>query len=208
MHDLRLGIGRKTARLTLSQRFSFGNERKLKTIRNGIKPFLFPNTFRSATPSGVWNRCLKWATIFIRPSRGGIVALLSVQCRDDRTEAHLLVEFGFVPPLRRGLFHPRALKGIAELMQRRAFVLYRGPRVFPVGDGVLRHSTWQCQTGRWSRQHQVERGCLRRPVDLRVIREGQGLDILIPVPLMLLDVMLEALYRSRVEPFGCPFVWG
>ena len=52
----------------------------VKTIRNGIKPFLFPNTPRSATSSGVWNHSRKWATIFIRPSRGEIVALLSGQC--------------------------------------------------------------------------------------------------------------------------------
>ena len=41
---------------------------------------MFPNTPRSATTSGVWNRFRKWATIFIRPSGGEIVALSSVQC--------------------------------------------------------------------------------------------------------------------------------
>ena len=45
-------------------------------------------------------------------------------------------------------------------------------------------------------------------MDLRVIREGQGLVIPIPFPLMLLDVMSEALYQSTVEPFGLPICVG
>ena len=93
-------------------------------------------------------------------------------------------------------------------MQRRVFVLYRGPRVFRIGDGVLRYSTWQAQTGRWSHQHQVERGCLRRLVNLRVIREGQGLDLFVPVPVMLLEIVSEALYQCTVEPFGLPIHLG
>ena len=45
-------------------------------------------------------------------------------------------------------------------------------------------------------------------MDLRVIRKCQGLDLFVPVPLMLLDVLSEALYQSTVEPFGLPICLG
>ena len=41
-------------------------------------------------------------------------------------------------------------------------------------------------------------------MDLNVIREGQGLDVFIPVPVMLLDVVSEPLYQRPIKPFGLP----
>lgn len=39
-------------------------------------------------------------------------------------------------------------------------------------------------------------------MDLRIVRESQGLDVLVSIPLMPFYILLKALNQRAVEPFG------
>ena len=77
-----------------SNGFYLETNKYCKTLTNGIKPLLVPNTPSSGATSGVWNRSRIWATIFIRPSRGEIVARPLLQCSLEQQAETRLCMYG------------------------------------------------------------------------------------------------------------------